>query len=90
MPGRQIVFSKKCDTAAKALGGYQCIDISLDAAWDALNLNPYGFPLIENDWFSARIIVTKPVGNLSALVWVFVIEEGGSVLIDHVEEYDAY
>jgi hypothetical protein len=88
--GRSIVFSKACDDAAEKIGGYRRIDASLDAIWDPLVRNPYGFPSIQSDWYSARYIVTKPFGQVPALVWVFTIEQGGHVTIEHVELYDGY
>jgi hypothetical protein len=87
---RRIFFSKECDAAALLVGGYERIDCSLDAIWDALLRNPYGFPKIECDWFSARYIVTKPFMDSPALVWIFVIELDGDVIIDNVEEYQNY
>jgi hypothetical protein len=88
--GRRIFFSKNCDDAAKAVGGYERIDDSLIPIFDALERNPYGFPVVESDWFSARVIVTKPFLNTPSLVWTFYIEPNGDVVLDHVEEYEGY
>jgi hypothetical protein len=54
---RKIFFSKECDSAALAVGGYEKIDKTLDAIWDALLRNPYGFTQIECDWFSAGLSI---------------------------------
>jgi len=89
MPARKIIFSKECDVAAEALGGYQVIDPSLEAAWDALMRNPYEFPFVESDWFSGRYIVTRPIGAVPALCWWFVIQSG-EVTIVFVEAYLGY
>ena len=88
---RRIFFSRSCDAAAERLGGYERIDASLDAAWDGLVHDPTGFSEIKCElWFSARYIPTKPFGRVPALVWVFVIEADGDVVIDHVEEFEGY
>ena len=89
---RRIFFSRSCDAAAERLGGYERIDASLDAFWDSLLHNPAGFPEIEGNlpWLRARFIVTKPVEDVRALVWLFVIEDDGDLVIDHVEEFESY
>jgi hypothetical protein len=87
---RKITFSKNCDHAAKELGGYIRIDESLNFAWDSLIRNPYAFDHVETDWFRARYIPTKPFGDVPALVWAFVIESNGDILLDHVEECEQY
>jgi hypothetical protein len=87
---RRIIYSKECDDAARKLGGYKRIDDSLTTAiHDALQRNPYGFPAVEADWFSARYIVTKPFKDVPALIWTFVISKT-DVIIEHVEEYETY
>ncbi len=87
--GRKIVFSAECDAAAEALGGYVRIDRTLDAAMDGLMRDLYGFPLMESDWYSARIIQTKPLPGIPALVWYFTIR-GRDVVIQYVEEFEGY
>ena len=88
--GRQIFFSANCDEAALNVGGYERIDLSLIAIFDALDRNPYGFPRVESDWFSARYIVTKPFLDTPPLVWLFYIEPTGDVVLDHAEEFENY
>lgn len=86
---RKIVFSPECDRAAKMLGGYEVIDCSLDPIYDALWRNPYGFPLIQSDWYNFRIIVTKPIRSIPALVWTFTVENE-EVTIRYVEAYETF
>jgi hypothetical protein len=90
MSQRSIYFSDQCDQCALSLGGYEKIDHTLDAVWDALVRNPYGFPLVESDWYSARFIVTAPFHGTPALIWTIAIESNGDVVIDHVEVFDGY
>lgn len=89
-PRRAIFFSRECDEAAGRLGGYERIDDSLDAVWDVLCNNPYALQKCESDWFNARYIVTKPTGDAPALVWLVDIQSNGDVVIEHVEESEAY
>ena len=88
--GREIVFSSNCDAAAELLGGYNRIDDALIPIFDALHHNPEGFEKVALDWSSDRFIITKAFGNVPALVWVFYIEMGGKVVIDHVEPFEDY
>jgi hypothetical protein len=76
--------------AAEKIGGFQRIDDSLTPIFDALSLNPYGFDRLESDWFSFRLIKTKPFRDVPPLVWVFYIEPAGDVVLDHVEEFEGY
>jgi len=88
-PGRRIWFSPDCDKAAERLGGYRRVDRSLDAFWDGLSRDPYGFPKIETDWFSIRYIITESIGTIPSLIWFFTIESG-DVTLTHVEEHETY
>ncbi len=88
---RRILFSAECESAAARIGGFQRIDESLAAGiYDALERNPYGFPLLESDWFTARMIATKPFRSMPALVWLFVIDENKDIVITHVQEFEDY
>ena len=87
---RKIFYSKECDAAAERLGGYERIDVALDTVWDVLRHDPYKLPRCESDWYSARFILTKPSGDAPALVWLILIESGGDIIIDHVEESEGY
>jgi len=85
---RQIIFDVEFDAAIEKLGGYILVDEALDPILDGLSRNPYGFPLIENDWVRIRYVVTKPTGYLPSLVVTFTIEINGDVILRHVEEFE--
>lgn len=87
---RSIINAPSCDIAAEALGGYERIDCSLDAATQGLMINPYSFPTIESDFYSARYVRTKPIRDVPSLVWVFEIDANNDVVLKHVEEYETY
>ncbi len=88
---RKIIFADECHLSAAKLGGYEAIDDALTSGiYDALDRYPWGFPSVESDWYSARYIVTKPFRQTCALLWVFVIDSSGDVIIKHVEEYENY
>ena len=87
---RSILFATSCDLAAEVLGGYERIDSSLDAVMQGLMVNPYGFPRIESDFYSARYIRTKPIRDVPPLVWLFEIDANNDVILMHVEEYERY
>jgi hypothetical protein len=87
---RSIIFSPLCDIAATALGGYERIDVSLEAVMQGLMVNPYGFRLIESDFYQARYLVTNPIRDLPSLVWVFTIDPENNVILTHVEEFQDY
>ena len=86
----RIIFSPECDAAAAALEGYERIDRSLDAMWEALSRNPEGFDLIDVDEFSTRYVITTKMHGVPALVWLFSIEESGDIIFTHVETYQGY
>lgn len=86
---RKIIFSATCDASAARLGGYKAVDRALDSVLDALSRQPYGFRTIESDWFSSRYAITKRIGSVPSLVWLFRIE-GGDVVIEDVEEAEEY
>ena len=88
--GRSVFFSSACDAAAARLGGYERIDLALEAAYQALLVNPYGLPLIESDHYRARYVITIQVGDIPPLVWVFTINDQNDVVITHVERLDSY
>ena len=88
--GRIIYFAPSCDIAVQELGGYERIDGALDSIYQALRVNPFGFPLIENDFTRARYAKTRPIRDIPALVWLFEIDEHNNVTILHVEEFLDY
>jgi len=88
MSNRNIRYDPECDTAAELLGGYEAIDESLDAYLDALDREPRGFTVVECAWGRVRVIQTKPIGRVPALLWYFVLEANGDVLITNVEKFE--
>jgi hypothetical protein len=87
MSGRNIRFDPECDAAARLLGGYEAIDESLFIYLEALDRNPEAFPKVNTDWGSVRYIRIKAFGNTPELLWHFILEANGDVLITHVEQY---
>ena len=87
MAGRAVRWDPSCDEAASQLGGYEQIDESLFIFLEALVRNPEEFPKVEVLWGSVRYIRTKAFRNTAELIWYFVLEENGDVLMTHVEEY---
>jgi hypothetical protein len=87
MSGRNIRYDPECDKAAELLGGYQAIDGALDVYWDALIREPKGFPIVECAWGSVRYIHTRAMGDVPELMWYFVIESNGDVIVTYVERY---
>jgi len=48
--------------------------------------NPFGFPLIENDWVRIRYARTTMIeGYIPPLVVAFVIDENNDVILEWVE-----
>ncbi len=87
MASRSVRFDPACNAAAEALGGYEAIDESLYIHLEALHREPEGFDKIETPWGAVRYIRTRPTGTTPELVWHFVIEANGDVLLVHVEEH---
>lgn len=85
---RAVRFDPACDEAAEQLGGYESIDRALLIHVEALERNPKAFPKVEDLYGSVRYISTKAFGQTPALIWYFVIEASGDVLITHVEKLD--
>ena len=85
-----IIFAPSCDIAAEALGGYERIDRALDPVIEGLSVNPYRYEKIESDFYQARYVVTRSVGDVPPLVWIFRIEANNDVLIVGVEAFEAY
>ena len=76
--------------AADLIGGYELIDSALDTIWDVLRNDPYKLARWESDWFMARWIMTKPFDQVPGLIWLVRIEEGGDIIIEHVEKTEGY
>ena len=87
---RLIIYAASCDEAAARLGGYQAIDLALDAAIQGLIVNPYDHRLIETDFYRIRYLITRPIGAVPALVWLFQIDDENNVVLTHVEESETY
>jgi hypothetical protein len=85
---RSIIYAASCDVAAELLGGYERIDCSLDAAILGLVVNPFGFPVVESDFYRARYVVTIPIRDVPALIWIFEIDINNNVTLLHVEEFE--
>jgi hypothetical protein len=88
---RRVVFEKTFDLAVEPFGGYQHLDPILEPVVDSLYANPLGFPLAEDDWFSAcRYVVTKPWCDLPSFVIIFTIDEDETVSIRDIFENEDY
>jgi len=44
--------------------------------------------VVECAWGRVRVIQTKPIGRVPALLWYFVLEANGDVLITNVEKFE--
>jgi hypothetical protein len=88
MAGRAIRFDPECDKAAELLGGYATIDDALDVYLEPLYRKPDGFDTIQCAWGSVRYIKTEPIGAAPALIWYFLLERNGDVLMTYVERYE--
>jgi hypothetical protein len=79
-------YFAKC---VEELGGYRAVDRALEAVIDGLVNNPYGFPLVENDWCHIRYARTKTIeGYIPTLLVAFVIDENGNVILEWIEAID--
>lgn len=79
-------FFAKC---VQELGGYRAIDLALETIIEALMQNPYGFPLVENDWCRIRYARTNMIeGYIPPLVLAFSITDENDVILEWVELAD--
>jgi hypothetical protein len=86
---RSIIEGEHFPKCVEELGGYRAVDLGLEAIIDGLMNNPYGFPLIENDWCRIRYARTKTIqGYIPALVVAFTIDEKGNVILEWAEAID--
>jgi hypothetical protein len=70
-------------------GGYRAIYRALETIIEALARNPYGFPLIENDWVKIRYAKTTMIeGYVPPLVVAFRIDEQANVILEWCELAD--
>jgi len=86
----KVFYSPDFNDAAMALGGIAKIDAVLAPLFDALERNPYAFKVIENEWVRCRYGVTKPFGDIPALLVTFNIDDEGDVIMRYVEEFLPY
>ena len=71
------------------LGGYRAIDLALETIVEALMQNPYGFPMIENDWCKIRYARTNMIeGYIPPLVIAFTITDDNDVILEWAEIAD--
>jgi hypothetical protein len=91
MHGRRIISDHLFDREVERLGGFEKIDRALLPIIDALSANPYGFRIIQDDWFPlCRYAVTKPFDGLPGFVVTFTIEEDRTVILREIWEKDEY
>jgi hypothetical protein len=61
----------------------------LETIIEALMRNPFGFPLIENDWVKIRYAKTTMIeGYIPPLVVAFTIDHNNNVILEWVELAD--
>jgi hypothetical protein len=78
--GRRIYSDAEFDQQVAALGGYEKLDPALNPVIDGLYDDPYGYPIIQNDWISLRRYArTIPQNGLPGFVVTFVIQEDGTI-----------
>ena len=71
------------------LGGYRLIDEALDPILEALSSDPYGFPLIENDFVRVRYVTTRSIEErIPALIIAFIINENQDVVLEWIDAVD--
>jgi hypothetical protein len=91
MHGRKIISDQLFDREVERLGGFEKIDRALQPIIDALYANPYGFRVIQDDWFPlCRYAVTKPFDDLPGLIVTFTIEEDRTVVLCGIWEKEDY
>lgn len=86
----RIIYSEEFDRQAEALGGVGFIDQILRPVIDALERNPRAFRYIQTDWFRIRYAITKPHGNVAALLVYFTIDEDEDVIMEWLETHAPY
>jgi hypothetical protein len=86
---RQIIEGEYFAQCVLNLGGYRAIDLALETIVEALMQNPYGFPVIENDWCMIRYARTTMIeGYIPPLVVAFSITDGNDVILEWAEIAD--
>lgn len=86
---RNIVEGVYFPDCVERLGGYRAVDLALETIIEALARNPYGFPLIQNEWVSIRYARTAMIeGYIPPLIVAFRIAENGDVILEWAELAD--
>lgn len=86
---RQIIEGQYFAECVERLGGYRAIDLALETIIDGLQVNPFGFPVFENDWCRIRYARTTMIeGYIPPLIVAFVITEENDVVLEWVELAD--
>jgi hypothetical protein len=86
---RQIIEGQYFEKCVENLGGYRAVDLALETIVEALMQNPYGFPLLENDWCKIRYARTKMIeGYIPPLVVAFRITDENDVVLEWAEIAD--
>ena len=86
---RLLIEGEYFGKSVERLGGYRAIDLALETIVEALMQNPYGFPLIENDWCKIRYARTKMIeGYIPPLIIAFVITDDHDVILQWAEIAD--
>ena len=86
---RLIIEGQYFAECVESLGGYRAVDLALETIVEALMQNPYGFPLIENDWCKIRYARTKMIeGYIPPLLVAFTISESNDVTLEWAEVAD--
>jgi|HubBroStandDraft_6_1064221.scaffolds.fasta_scaffold63714_2 hypothetical protein len=84
---RVVVFDQTFDDAVERYGGYERLDIVLAPIVDGLYANPYGYPLVQDDWYAlCRYARTKAFEGIPEFIVSFTIEDNGEVVIRDIEE----
>jgi hypothetical protein len=86
-PPRKVVFAESFDTAVERYGGYERLDIVLAPVVDGLYAHPYGYPLVEDEWYPlCRYARTKALDAIPEFIVSFTIEDNGEVVLRDIEE----
>jgi len=86
---RSIIEGDEFSKFVDQLGGYRVIDEALDPILEALANNPYGFPLVENDYVRVRYVTTRSIeGRIPALIIAFTIDEKHDVILEWIDAVD--
>jgi hypothetical protein len=86
---RLIIEGKYFAECVERLGGYRAVDLALETIVEALMQDPYGFPVIENDWCKIRYVRTKMIeGYIPPLVVAFTITDEKDVILEWAEIAD--